>query len=568
MERLQAISFKELVSNKETKENIMQMLISMTSSVTTATNDGLRISQSLESKCSDYINVRELKLIRALEYLAVAKGIFAEKQGGSISRNVKEVQALVEESAQLLKDSAKLLGNDRFEYVIDEMVSIGHENSAVYLCLQSGVGESDKIWQNQCYEKAIKIIEPHLEESKQLVSEILNGDNEEFKTKFCDYLLGKSKVSNRFEKYLIENNSLSVRRYLESGNMVDRKLLLWKYLVYNSEFREASKVLEELASDETSSMGLNNRIELLSIAANCIKSSNDSTLNGSLEELNAKKEAAIIQLEILNYCEINNLQEKVQQLNKRFLDINTLFNDFASPLNLIDQILMIYRFSNYYDAEQLIQIYSHLIFSENNSLKVTSKLCSLATELYPSRSSFPIDILIVLLGIYKFKHTSLPNQKSFICEVLLKCGIDLSTLVNNFNAIVMSFIDIINTSKPSSLMHTPRRNTTVKSLESSDLSGIINKCISDNIIGDKRTASILDSSVDIFSIIFDEYLHLLSEHFNSVVSAQPLVGDSCRGSIDVLMLVKSLSNTSSIKNVIRVDTKLLETLLTDFRTFI
>lgn len=160
-----------------------------------------------------------------------------------------------------------------------------------------------------------------------------------------EWLLSRDLLSELLgisEQSLGEFLSRSAARAPENLKLSD---LLWKYHERNGQHASAARILDSLASSETESIDLQQRIEYLARAIMCMRSDSvgASAHNGVLlKELEDKLEIARVQKQILDavgtFTATNNTKDAIRSLNSSLYNMTHV--SFDSFLTWIDNQLL------------------------------------------------------------------------------------------------------------------------------------------------------------------------------------------------------------------------------------
>lgn len=175
------------------------------------------------------------------------------------------------------------------------------------------------------------------------------------------------------ESYLKRKTSI----FSDSIALMD---LLWMYYERNGHFRAAAQILNKLAERRSSEVTLRQRIEYLSRAIVCMKSSDsrasiigvETTAGEFLHELEEKMEVARVQNFVLESIELLpetlTIQEAISALNYELFDISKLYGDFADPFNLPECQLAILHCAGHYDPTLIETLWQKIIDNQLSRL--------------------------------------------------------------------------------------------------------------------------------------------------------------------------------------------------------
>lgn len=259
-----------------------------------------------------------------------------------------------------------------------------------------------------------------LEEAKkrsdQMLSHAIQSNDELFHIALYEWLYEHQQsdrllqiTSPYLETYLKRKTSA----FSDSIPLMD---LLWMYYERNGHFAAAAQILIKLAERRGLEVKLYQRLEYMSRAIVCMKSSDSRTasfigdgLQASvagefLHELEEKMEVARIQLQLLDH--IQKLPDSPQRLqaenalNSELLDITTLYEEFADPFNLAECQLAILHCAGHHDPNLIESIWLNIIDTElrvvgsksadSQKLSVRSKVKELGKLYRSSPMFFPL----------------------------------------------------------------------------------------------------------------------------------------------------------------------------------
>ncbi|CAC5400979.1 NUP155 [Mytilus coruscus] len=201
----------------------------------------------------------------------------------------------------------------------------------------------------------------------------LRSKDELFHVALYDWLCN----GNMTEK-LLEVQSPFLESYLKrkagyQGEAVQALDMLWKYYEKLRNFPAAAKILSKLAERHGNDVRLQQRIEYLSRAIMCAKSSTthiSSAADGEfLHELEEKMEVARLQLQVqkaLNKLSSSRMecQEALNRLDSDLLDLTILYEDFADKFDLSECKLAIVHCAGLYDVVLVESLWKDIIDKE------------------------------------------------------------------------------------------------------------------------------------------------------------------------------------------------------------
>ncbi|KAI0209905.1 hypothetical protein LSAT2_005340 [Lamellibrachia satsuma] len=272
--------------------------------------------------------------------------------------------------------------------------------------------------------------EKHTEEVFRLS---LKSDDELFHVALYDWLINKS-----LSEKLLEIQSPHLEDYLKRAAslhpdnlaMLD---LLWRYYEKTKNYSAAARILAKLAERRSTDVNLGQRIEYLSRAAMCAKSSTlrtTSAVEGEfLHELEEKMEVAAIQLqifELLSKQQPNRpeLSEALTQLNAELVNITSLYSDFADHFGLSECKLSIIHCAGHHDPTLVESLWQDIVDTE---LEVT------ANQSPRTRIKVLSDKVVALGQLYS------STQKYFPLAFIVEC-LERKSAQLNFDVVEPTFV--------------------------------------------------------------------------------------------------------------------------------
>ncbi|XP_063962394.1 nuclear pore complex protein Nup155-like [Lytechinus pictus] len=273
----------------------------------------------------------------------------------------------------------------------------------------------------------------------------LDSDDELFHVTLYDWLVNKG-----LKEQLLEISSPFVEPYIkravhynpDSLEMLD---LLWKYHEKCKNYPAASRILCKLAERHSTDVKLQHRIEYLSRAVMCSKSSSLRTSSASegefLHEIEEKLEVARLQLQVFEAisqsCDHTDqhVQSALSILNSELVDITRLYGDFASEFGLSKCKLAIVHCAGHYEEDLIQDLWQEIVDKELHDsadklgatrMTILSKLLISLGKLYSnSERYFPLDFLVLYL---EKKSCELEWNESWVFKAMLDVGVPLPKL--------------------------------------------------------------------------------------------------------------------------------------------
>lgn len=277
---------------------------------------------------------------------------------------------------------------------------------------------------------------------------ILKSDDELMHVALYKWLLDK-----RLTDKLLEVRSASLESYLkrsstnnpESTESLD---LLWKFYEKSGNYSAAAHVLVKLAERQGNDVNLQRRIEYLSRASMCIKSSEVrislSSEGEFLQELEEKLEVARIQLLVLDALnslpQTQPIWDAITKLNSDLLDISELYQKFAEAFNLHECKLAIVHCANHYDPPLIESLWKNILdkefaalhgsSSDNIVATICNKMKALGTKYFSSQKYFPLAFLIKYLEQESAKRAL---NYSWVFKLMHAIGAPYSQMLNIYS---------------------------------------------------------------------------------------------------------------------------------------
>jgi len=268
------------------------------------------------------------------------------------------------------------------------------------------------VTRNECYKLLLEIYERLVQQSKSMLNPKVQDSSKTFMS-----LEEVKKQSNDMLKLAIRSNDelfhIALYNWLYEHQQSDKLLeikspylesylkrktsafsdsialmdLLWMYYERNGHFRAAAQILSKLAERRSTEVNLYLRLEYLSRAIVCMKSSDSrpttlageniqSTAGEFLHELEEKMEVARIQLQLLEsiqqLAESPATQEATVALNSDLLDITHLYEDFADRFNFPECQLAILHCAGHHDPNLIETIWQNIIDNELRTISSKS----------------------------------------------------------------------------------------------------------------------------------------------------------------------------------------------------
>ncbi|XP_019645345.1 PREDICTED: nuclear pore complex protein Nup155-like isoform X1 [Branchiostoma belcheri] len=282
----------------------------------------------------------------------------------------------------------------------------------------------------------------------QMMRLALKSEDELFHVALYDWL-----VSTGLQDKLLEISSPYIEPYLTraaqyQGDNIATYDLLWKYHEKSRNYSAAAQILSKLAERHSTDVDLKQRIEYLSRAAMCAKSSTQAggAADGEfLHELEEKLEVARLQVQV---CEalarsgtrLPRAQEALGQLNAELVDITRLYGDFADPFRLSECKLAIIHCAGHHDPTLVESLWLEIVQKElsdsagspadTRMTMLGNKLVKLGRTYASSDRFFPLAFLVKLL---EKKVLELEFDQDWAFSTLLSVPVPVSKLLTIYD---------------------------------------------------------------------------------------------------------------------------------------
>ncbi|PIK56013.1 putative nuclear pore complex protein, partial [Apostichopus japonicus] len=280
---------------------------------------------------------------------------------------------------------------------------------------------------------------------EDMMRKCLSSDDELFHVALYDWL-----IDTGLKERLLEISSPFVEPYLQRATqyepddlqMMD---LLWMFYDKSRNFPSASRILSKLAERRTIDLTLQQRIEYLSRAVMCAKSSSLRTSSASegefLYDLEEKLEVARLQLQVFEAITRNHdisdpqVRDAGTQLNAELMDITRLYGDFADRFDLSECKLAIVFSAGHSDLELVQSLWKEILDKEfegtagkppaSRSTIISNKLISQGKIYITSERYFPLEFLVSYL---EKKNCQFELNPQWVFQSFLDIGISLQKL--------------------------------------------------------------------------------------------------------------------------------------------
>ncbi|XP_005105150.1 nuclear pore complex protein Nup155 [Aplysia californica] len=264
-------------------------------------------------------------------------------------------------------------------------------------------------------------------------------------------------ATNHAEK-LLEVNTPYVEQYLrrkvnlqtDNTSALD---MLWKHYEKTENFPAATRILAQLAERQGSNINLTQRLEYLSRAVICAKSSTSrlgtSASGEFLHELEEKMEVARLQMQVYkclsNMRNSHDVEAAKNRLDSELLDITSLYEDFADRFDLHEVKLAIVHCAGLYDAALIENLWQNIICKEigntaqmpqgDRITSVSNRLCAIAKLYINAERYFPVALI---LRYMEQKSCELGLDHRWVFLLLLEVGVAPARLLELYDRLYKS----------------------------------------------------------------------------------------------------------------------------------
>jgi len=253
-------------------------------------------------------------------------------------------------------------------------------------------------------------------------------------------------IENKYIDKLLNIKTPHIEEFLKRGAVQHPETLamfdlLWKYYEKTSQYVPAARILAKLADRHSTELSLSGRVQYLSRAIMCVKSSEGGSANRAagelLHHLEEKMEVARVQLQVLEA--VSGKPEGVGQvgrLNSDLLDITTLYQDWAEPYQLWECKLAILQCAGHPDQPLVNTIWTNIIdqmentTSHNKVLALSNKMETLGKQYANSSKYFPLELIVRQLEVVSCKERGDPG---WVPSCLQITGVSLPRLLDVYN---------------------------------------------------------------------------------------------------------------------------------------
>jgi len=300
-----------------------------------------------------------------------------------------------------------------------------------------------------------RLMDPQQAEAykEEVLQAALRCDDSLFHAALYDWLF----ATNHAEK-LLEVNTPYVEQYLrrkvnlqtDNTSALD---MLWKHYEKTENFPAATRILAQLAERIGGTINLSQRLEYLSRAVICAKSSTSrlgtSAAGEFLHELEEKMEVARLQMNVYkclsNMRNSPDVEAAKNKLDSELLDITSLYEDFADRFELHEVRLAIVHCAGLYDAALIENLWQSIIDKEIASTSqmpggdrianLSSRLSTIAKLYINAERYFPVALIV---GQMEVKSCQLNLEQRWVFLLMLSVGVSPAKLLEIYDRLYKS----------------------------------------------------------------------------------------------------------------------------------
>lgn len=225
--------------------------------------------------------------------------------------------------------------------------------------------------------------------------------------------------------------------------------LLRMYHELSGNFTAAARISAKLADRHGQDLSLPQRLEYLSRAAVCMRSSEPRSSRGAregdfLHQLEEKLEVARLQLRVQEALrrriDLPGAGESAARLDTELFDVTRLYGDFAEPFDLAECKLAIVRTSGYDNPMLVENLWRGILereFRESGGrvAALSQRLTELAREYVTAERFFPLPFLVKFLEL---RGCPADLEPGWPLEPLLAAGVSLGKLRDAYHGLYRS----------------------------------------------------------------------------------------------------------------------------------
>ncbi|KAF8230634.1 nucleoporin [Tricholoma matsutake] len=426
------------------------------------------ISEVLQRRCGSFCSTNDVMLYKAKENIRKAVE----------TRNLAERQQWLSESLRLFIKGARILEFDKLREICGDYQQLNYAKGAVDLpltCAQAldpdnmglenwraGLPANDSPMdfterRLRCYDlvlDSLLVFEEKCTNAKATASDTsvmddpetvrghayelaFSSEDEMFHSTMYDWL-----ISRKLADDLLEMRPAFLEAHLKREPVTVQKFqLLWQFYVKNGQPLRAAEVLGALAESDQFDLGLEVRLEYLTLAVANAKShpisatGRHETAIAFLTDLEEKLDVAQVQLEIYNTLlphidDAVEVGDRIKLLSKSLFTMTELYQGYAVPFDLPAIKLLCLHVSEHRDESVVRPIWNQFfdeILRENADPSTTADLIiarvvPLGQRFYPSESAFPLRFIATLLVRFTLANKSTVPY-GWAPRILVQCGV-------------------------------------------------------------------------------------------------------------------------------------------------
>lgn len=490
-DKLECLTFKSFFTSPSGADIAKELITCLVNRNVSEGGSVDTISVILQDRCVSYCSPDDVIIYKALECLHKAESLDFDSRLQKLGESLRLFQKAASSiHFDVLKDAVNLFVKLRFyPGAVELALTVAQQEDRGNLAvgyLHDDKPEKDP--RKEFYEKRLRIYElifeilevsdqranesssvlpinsslssTHEDSSANVSSEVYlrnetydvchSSRDEVFHYCFYDWFIAKG-VNER----LLEVDTPYIQSYLEMRAKTDISIanLLWVYYKRHQNFYSAAQVLLSLAKSSFD-LSLSQRIEYLSRARNyCGCPSFPEVRQGTMQlglAIQDYLDLAIIQDEILknviedDVFELEKKNKAIESLENQLLDVGTLFNSFAFPLDYHEICIQIFYTTDYRGSEEINNTWNKLIFSlHKKALSEDSKpyelisqvIQRLGQQLMLAEFVFPSEFLISRLETYTVEYSP-DSPQGWIVETFLNSGLSFDSLFTIYKDLV------------------------------------------------------------------------------------------------------------------------------------
>ncbi|KAG5647653.1 hypothetical protein DXG03_009006 [Asterophora parasitica] len=291
------------------------------------------------------------------------------------------------------------------------------------------------------------------------------SEDEVFHSTLYDWLINRGLADDLLEvaRYLLSSEhcysplSLQMRPAFLEAHLkrepisVQKFQLLWQFYVKNGQPLRAAEVLGALAESTQFDLGLDARLEYLTLAVANAKShpisanGRHETAIAFLTDLEEKLDVAQVQLEVYNFLaphvdDAPEVGERIRELSKQLFTMTDLYQRYAVPFDLVDMKLLCLHVSEHRDESVVRplwnQIFDQILREEADPLAtadlILGRVVPLGKRFYPSESAFPLRFIATLLVRFTLANKNVVAY-GWAPRILIQCGVPFAEVWDVFH---------------------------------------------------------------------------------------------------------------------------------------